>query len=198
MKRSFVPGIVLFLSLAGALHAASGIDQEQVTVDLSVGGVAVGGGSAEKLAQVFTAATTGCLTHVTIPIGCDPSETLVVEIQATTAGVPNGTVLASETLPGSLFPSISPSSLQGGFRIIGFTRPAPVTAGTEYAIVLLGGPAGCGVFQGPAGDPYAGGHGWFDARPNPPGWIQFFSGRDDLPFQTFVETGIRGKCKKCR
>jgi hypothetical protein len=47
----------------------------------------------------------------------------------------------------------------------------------------------CAVWAGPVGDPYTGGHAWFDARPNAPHvWVRanVGTGRDDLPFQTFV------------
>jgi hypothetical protein len=190
---------ILVFFLASVLLAHPTIDQEEVIVDMTVGGLAIGGPSDEKLAQTFTAAHTGCLTHITVPIGCDPTETLLVQIQQTTGGVPNGTVLLSETFAGSLFPGLSPSSVQGGFRIIEFKKPLFISAGTEYAIVLHAGFAGCGWFQGPLGDPYLRGHAYFDARPNPPGWVRNgVFGRDDQPFQTYVEVTDRAKdCRKC-
>jgi hypothetical protein len=50
------------------------------------------------------------------------------------------------------------------------------------------------VFQGPPGDSYLGGNLFFDARPNPPGWVcncEFPGERLDLPFQTVV--GLPGR-----
>ena len=47
----------------------------------------------------------------------------------------------------------------------------------------------CSLEQGPVGDPYAFGDGWFIALPNPVDvWlpISLGSGRFDLPFETFV------------
>lgn len=200
MKRSRarVSATVVVLLSVGILFAAPTIDQEQIVVDTTANTLAIGGASEQKLAQTFTAAKSGCLSHVTVPLGCEPAASLTVEIQETTDGVPSGTVLASETLPGTLYPQLSAAPVPGGFRIVEFTSPALITAGKQYAVVLSAAGDSCGIFQGPLGDPYLGGHGFFDARPNPPGWIQFFEGRDDLPFQTFVEETSKGKCKKCK
>ena len=113
---------------------------------------------------------------------------LVIEIQGVTAGMPNGTVFASQSIPASsLPPAAFPSPPE--FRELGISLPPNIAAGTPFAIVLKS--AGeCAVSVGPVGDPYPGGNLYFDARPNPPGWVcvcSFPGDRFDLPFQTLVE-----------
>ncbi len=192
--------LILFLAIAGIVSAQPRIDQEQVNVDETVGGVAIGGGSDEKLAQVITAGADGFLRHVTIPIACDASSQLTVSIQTVAGGLPTGTVLASETLPGDLFPSTPPSP-DSAFRIIEFAFPTRVRAGDEVAIVMEAIYPGCGIYSSPGGDSYAGGRAYFDARPNPPGWIPIqFSPNDpdDLPFQVFVDKTPGAGCRKAK
>jgi len=163
------------------------LDQQQPTIDTSVGGIAVGGASAQILAQTFTAGITGSLTEVALPVACDdtPGNTLTIEIRAIGSGVPGSTTLAStavaaSTLPPWLFPT------PPAFRTFSFSSPASVVAGTQYVLYLSAG--SCGVFQGPVGDSYAGGDLYFYAVYNAK-WVRncdFVGGRCDLPFKTYV------------
>jgi hypothetical protein len=163
------------------------IDQEQPLIDGSVGGLAIGGASEQKLAQVVTAGASGPLTEVRFPLSCDSGD-LIVEIQGTTAGKPNGVVLTSETIPASSLPFIGVV-----FRSLAFSTPVSFTSGDVFAIVLRSTGA-CGVFRGPVGDSYLGGNAFFDALPNPPGWVcicDFAGDRFDLPFQTLVDGALQ-------
>jgi len=175
---------VLMTLFAVILFAHPMIDQEQVNVDPAFL-FAIGGGSEQKLAQVFTAGRGGRLTHVTLPIGCQPTEVLRVSIQETTAGVPNGNILSDLSLPGTIFPPTAPSP-GVGFRIVELRRRPRLLAGQQYAIVLEAGSVSCYVYPGPVGDSYPAGSGYFDARPNGPGWLPILP-NNDLPFQTFME-----------
>ena len=74
----------------------SATDQEQPLVDLAVGGLAIGGASAQKLAQVCTVGATGWLTEVWFPLGCDAGD-LIVEVHGVNGNVPDGTILASRS-----------------------------------------------------------------------------------------------------
>jgi hypothetical protein len=164
------------------------IDQEQPAVDhASVFTWAIGAGSHQKLAQVFTAGQSGRLTHVTAPIACDPAATITVEIQKVIDGLPSGAVLASETESGAMYPPYTPpysTVPDAGFRLVEFQPSQTVVAGTQYAIVFSA-IGDCSMLPAPAGDFYTGGHAYFDALPNPPGWLPL-GASDDLPFQTFV------------
>src|SRR6266478_2181008 len=141
------------------VSAAPVIDQEQPVIDPSVGGVAIGGSSQEKLAQVVTVGLPGLLREVRFPLACGSGD-LVVEIQGVVAGTPNGVVLTSETIPGSSLPSVG-----AVFRSLLLSAPVSFSAGDVFAIILRS-TGECGVFQGPIGDSYAGGNAFFDARPN--------------------------------
>lgn len=159
-------------------EAATAVDQQQPVIDTSVGGLGIGGPSEQKLAQVVTMSRAGFLTSLRVPASCS-SGTLVVEIQGVTEGVPNGTVRATTSATGEDL-----AGTPGEFREIFFSKPAATSAGDVLGIVLqsLG---SCGIFRGPTGNPYPGGSGYYDARPNAPGWV-ILSDRNDLPFQTLV------------
>ena len=69
-----------------------------------------------------------------------------------------------------------------------------LTSGDQFAIVLystgLTPTQNCAVFQGPVGNPYAGGNMYFDSRPNAVGvWVcqcDFAGSAFDLPFLTYM------------
>jgi hypothetical protein len=188
----FALQIVLLLGVSWGeeVRAAIVLDQRQPTVDLSAGGLGIGGGSQQKLAQVVTTGRSGELAQINLPVGCDVGSDLVVEIQNVAANKPNGEVLHSQVVPGS---SLSGSA--GDFRTILLSAPVLFAAGTQFAIVLNSS-GSCGIFRGPVGNSYSGGNLFFDARPNLPGWVcacDFVGDRFDLPFQTFVEVTSLGQ-----
>lgn len=185
---------VLPLGAVGAtvtvrIAPVTSIDQRQPIIDASAGFVlAIGGGSDQVLAQVFTPGVTGALTSIAVPVSCHPSVSVTVEIRNAAAGVPSTTVLTMETVPGT--------ALQGGwpypFFRVGFSAPPFLQAGVPAALVLRASGsavAACSIMPGPVGDPYAGGDGFFDALPNQRGvWVPLSVGtsRRDLPFQTWM------------
>lgn len=197
MKRSIltVTAIFAFVILTfwtiSVLAAAARIDQQQPVI--GPGGTwAIGGTSGQIVAQVFTSGINGALREVQLPIVCSPDGNLIVEIQRTTSdGLPNGDILTSETFPGSDFPA----SIPPVFRSLAFHVPAaPVRVGRQFAIVLRSSES-CGVFKGPAGDPYIGGRSYFISAPNNPSvWVPLgppSGDSDDLPFITAGHGGGR-------
>ncbi len=74
--------ILLIATGASPVTAGSDgvIDQEQPVIDTTVGGLAIGGGSQQQLAQVVTAGITGRLTAVRFPVACSTGS-LTVEMQ---------------------------------------------------------------------------------------------------------------------
>ena len=189
-RVSSLPFLLMVLIVASPLAAvphsasASVVDQQQPTIDATVGGLAIGGASEQALAQVVTAGISGSLAAVGLPVACD-SGALTVEIQRVTGDVPDGVVWTSEVIPAASLPSFYPAP--PSFRNIAFTTQVFFAAGVRFAIVLRSS-GQCGFFQGPPGNPYAGGDGFFDARPNPPGWVRLGDfGPADLPFQTLVD-----------
>lgn len=142
------------LLLLGALfvplpaRAAPTVDQSMTM--LNNGGSNIGFNN-RRIAQTFTAARAGRLTQVTVvvfpvdgsvlwfwPGGSAnvtiPAADLVVTIEATTNGVPNGTVLASQAVPASNILANSPSGHAP--YAIHFTTPATVEVGVQYAMLL--------------------------------------------------------------
>lgn len=116
---------------------------------------------------------------------------LIVEIQSVDgAGIPNGDVLASE----AILPSTIPPPVPLSFRNLIFSAPAFIRAGDQFAIVLRT-EGQCGLSPGPNGDTYLDGQGFFDSRPNPPGWVPLDLSGDpnypnDLHFQTIIDGSV--------
>jgi hypothetical protein len=190
LVRSACLIVVVALTLGGCIPPGGipvmppGLDQQQTTVDPSANTNAIGGGSQQILAQVVTSGRAGRLTEVRLPVACS-SGNLIVEIRyvSSTTGEPVGTAVSAETIAGATISGTPPP-----FRSVKLSVPVWVGVGDRLAIVLSS--AGtCAIWPGPVGDPYSGGHAWFDARPNAPHqWVRanVGTGRDDLPFQTFV------------
>jgi hypothetical protein len=172
------------------------IDQEQPAVNNTGPTLAIGSGSHQKLAQVFTAGQSGRLTHVMVPISCDPAATITIQIQGVSGGLPSGVALASETVSGITYPTYTPpysTVPDAGFRLVEFQPSHVVIAGTQYAIVLSA-VGDCSILSAPSGDFYTGGHAYYDALPNPSGWVPLAPPQgpsDDLSFQTFVLVRLR-------
>jgi hypothetical protein len=156
------------------------VDQKQLLTDTSLES-GIGGTSQQKLAQVITAGISGHVVAVRMPINWTNSGSLLIEMQGVTSNMPDGTVLASESFAGANFP-VEESD---GFRTFVFSAPVTPMSGDKFAVVLSAIAGQGGILCGPQGNPYLGGDGFFDARPNHPGWVQNFS-RVDLPFETIV------------
>jgi hypothetical protein len=161
-------------------------DQQQMTVDeASHGGL--GGNVSQRLAQSFTISRNGFLTHLGLPMSCQPSAQVTIRIEDAPGGRPNGVVLAMEVVSGRMFISPVP---QGGaglhYNLVVF-RPSPaVGQGIFYAFTLETEDGDCDVWWGPPGDPYPGGVAYFQETGNPPGWLELFAPQRDLAFQIFV------------
>ena len=118
---------------ADAVPPGSVIDQQNTTGDTC--------STSQTFGQAFEAGTTGELTAVGIDIRANYSDSTDVHIEATTGGLPNGTVLATGTYIGAFS------------GVVALQTPAPVVAGTTYALILSGSLAlGCSF-----SNPYPGG-----------------------------------------
>ena len=165
------------------------LDQEQPLFDFTtVGAVGIGGNSEQKLAQVITAGISGPLAEARMPIVLSAGN-LRISVNNTIADAPGNTILASVVVAAADLPGSFPTGVV--FSSIVFDTPAFFSPGDQFSIVLEceGSPGSCqGAYvQGPVGNLYPGGNGWFDSRPNQPGvWVPIGGNRFDLPFQTFV------------
>lgn len=156
---------------------------EQVNLDTSMV-LALGGSVDQRLAQAFVLDEKGYVSHLMLPMSCQPKAVIHVTIEKTTLGVPNGSVLAYEKVPGYLFTSYPTPAV--GMRMVEFTEPAFLGPGT-YAFTLTAKGGDCGVYVGPNGSTYPGGKGYFIANDNPPGWLELFDagGIRDMAFQVY-------------
>jgi PASTA domain len=176
------------LLLPASAQAAPVLDQQQTLMDTNTE-LAVGGGSDQKLAQVVTSGVAGLLTEVRVPISCDSAASLTLQINDADTG-PGGTNLAVSTFPGSLFP---PFGGPPDFRLVSLGTPPFIPAETPFAFILSAS-GSCGLIPGPIGESYTRGNAYFDARPNPPGWVclcAFANTANDLAFQTLVDPVCR-------
>src|SRR5438552_1071965 len=111
--------------LPGPASAAPTVDHEQPTIDTSSGFVfGIGGGSEQKLAQVFTSGVTGNLTEVDLSLACEGN--LTIQIQGASGGKPNGVIL------GTLV-TAAPVPFPSTFRSFVRTSTVSVTAAPQYA-----------------------------------------------------------------
>jgi len=187
MKRvivGFLAVILTMIMMASTTEAQTMvIDQVQAVIDTSVGGLAIGGDSNQRLAQTMIAGIDGRLTGIMLPIACE-SGRLIVEIRDVVAGEPGPNVLSRRRFRAERIPDLG-ATFQF-FRVRG--GGLYLMAGDQFAIVLDNRAGSCGIFRGPVGDPYSAGEGFFEALPNPPGWVPFSETetRLDLPFMTVV------------
>ena len=84
-----------------------------------------------------------------------------------------------------------PDAVAGVFQSFRLRGRLDVVVGQQLAFVLSNAEGSCGLASAPAGDSYASGEAFFDARPNPPGWIRQADVATpttplDLPFETVV------------
>ena len=186
----------LILLAAAAPAWSSGVLDQAFEVDTNVGGSGYAPlvnepGHDFKAAQTFTVGAGGVLTDVEVLVAgaYGAAEPLVLEIQSTTAGVPDGTVLATASLARAVVPN---AAAYTNFDVSG--AGLSVTAGELLAIVLRTDPvpAGSGasyVWEGEvdALALYLGGEalGTMNAIPwSDPGFSA------DFGFRTYVDPGV--------
>ena len=193
--------VVIGTAGIGVLIACTMVDQEQPVVDFAALPLAIGGNSEQELAQTFTAGSTGLLCGVELSLICssaDSSGEITVAIFDAMAGKPGPNMLVEKTV---LAASIPPATVVDPLSaLFAFDVPLMVDQDTVYTIVITIDPQGagttpCGLNQGPLGDSYAGGDGFFTALPNDPNtWLcvcDFANSRNDFPFRTLMDTPVQ-------
>jgi len=184
-------GLCAFASILTNANAQT-IDQQQPIIDTSRGFLGVGGDSQQKLAQTFEVGVSGRLMALDLPLGCNGD--LRIEVRQQNGSLPNGRFVRRLDVNNADF-------FYDGFRRFSFLVPIDVSRGDKLAFTVEMTDGGnCNYGTSPAGDTYAGGQGFFDSRPNPPGWLAFKAVPDpykDLPFKTIMEDitlSGRGRC----
>lgn len=174
-----VAGAGLLIGPGGAGAAVHVLDQSSTDA-----GFAIGIFSNQTLGQTFTAGTTGNLDQVDLDVGyvtATSVPTLTALITSTSAGLPT-TTLATAVIPRSSVNTGSPDWAQ-----VAISPAVPVTAGTQYAIVLIS-PASAGgdvAYNWASSlfvDSYSGGAAVVDAGS---GWGLNRAG-NDMAFKTYV------------
>ncbi|HEY7266472.1 MAG TPA: choice-of-anchor R domain-containing protein [Solirubrobacterales bacterium] len=191
------------------LAMAGTLDQEQPTV----APMALNAHSTQSVAQTFTAGLSGKLDQVDLNLNMSgsPPVPVIVDLRDASGGLPGSAILASQNVLSSdvvAFPG-------SGWVSFVFPTPAPVTAGTQYAIVAHSAavfPETYAWSQGVGTDPYSRGAAYLASPPTAP-WMPVPIGPPDFAFKTYVvpqptqtptgaapPTGKRGaalkKCKK--
>jgi hypothetical protein len=171
------------LLLGGAASASAGtLDQQQTGFDTTSSGAI---NASESLAQTFTAGITGHVDQADLVLSnfFSPTEPVTIEIRNVAGGTPGNTVLASASIPVSAIPN-DPNP---AFVSATFGAPAPVTAGTQYALV-----AWSTEVTGSVGwsyrfstNPYPAGAAFNNGSGPPSGDWNMPSG-DDFAFKTYV------------
>jgi Ca2+-binding RTX toxin-like protein len=175
------------LGLGAAPAAAGTLDQQQTNFVPN----AISFGGQRQFAQVFTAGLSGNLDQVDVYIrrnsSCNGGSGITAQIRTLTGSTPSNTALATKTIPAASIIATSPLWLSFTFE-----APAPVTAGTQYALVLSAPDAGsCPPMQQPydwrgaLGNPYDGGASYF-TNDGGSSWTIQSMGDFDTAFKTYV------------
>jgi hypothetical protein len=199
-KMGLVGGVVAALFLGVASSASAGtLDQQQTDFSAGTGTI----DSGQTSAQTFTGGLAGAIDQVDVYLESSgtPTAPLNVEIRDVSGGAPGGTVLAGQSVPASSVPAA------GSWVTVNFAIPAPVTAGSQYAIVAYSSTLSITqhYFWGYGGNSYAGGGFSYTSTSPPSGaWTPTTV---DLAFKTYVGPApqtpptntaqpTRKKCKK--
>jgi hypothetical protein len=116
--------------LLAAPASAGTLDQQQT----SSGSVFNQVKATFTLGQTFEAGLTGGVDQVDLWLAKDanaPTQPLTVQIRDVVSGTPGAQVLATASVPVTAL-----AAIPGGFIAVPFAAPAPVTAGSDYSIVL--------------------------------------------------------------
>lgn len=205
LRRTAIAALALLMLGAPAPALAAGaLDQEQTEIGSAYGHIGtwdVDGVSPTLHAQTFVPGVSGQLDQVSLPLRVvgNPDVPLTIEIRTTTGGEPTSTTIGGASVPQSSV--MSCACLATDFETfrwddITLTSPAPVVAGTLYAIVLSAPGAAGNIFgigdtvdgptrtnyewAGTGGIPYLAGTHWSRVT------LSWFDNQSDAAFKTYV------------
>ncbi|MBS0215002.1 MAG: hypothetical protein JSR63_07015 [Proteobacteria bacterium] len=178
---------LLFSGVAGPAMAQTvppQIAAEQVMFEPNNSGYALGqhGNANFKFAQTFQLPRTGMVTHIMLPIYCSTAQAVRVTLQTTLrTGMPSGTVVATQDVPGYAMNSWMTSNGTMSMRMVEFEQPRLLQAGNyAFTIEAIGGE--CSFLPGPANDTYTGGQVFII---NGISLLSWYAWGRDLAFQVF-------------
>ncbi len=182
--KKFINATIIGLSVMIPAQGARIIDQMQPNIIITSPTTAVGGGSEQKIAQTITIGKNGVLKGVYLPIGCSTGK-LRITVTDLVGNEPGNFVYTSKQVRASRI--TNPVST---FRYFGLPGNLDFIVGDQITLILENETGSCGIASGPTGNIYPDGVGFFDARPNQPGWIPIFGpGYSlDIPFMLVLKT----------
>ncbi len=156
---------------------------EQVMHDFNTGGFVLGqnGNANFKYAQTFNLPRTGVVSHIMLPINCSTATSVRVTLQSLRNGMPSGTVLATQDVPGYVLDSWTSANGMQSMRMVEFQSSRLMRA-DDYAFTVEAIGGACMLWPGPAGDSYAGGQAFVI---NGVSLLSWYPWPRDLAFQVF-------------
>lgn len=183
-KQYALPLLVLTL-LATSAHAQQvpRIAAEQVAIDRGVVYSLVP--QAGQYAQVFRLPRAGSIRHLMLPLACATGDQIEIEIAIVDApnGVPGAQVRQVQRVDGVALDARTLPSGEFAMRLIEFTQPNLLPAGSYALTITHVGGRTCALYRAPLGDHYAGGDGYYRSSTAS---IWFAQSRD-LGFQVFYQ-----------
>jgi hypothetical protein len=203
-KLGLISGVAAALVLGFTGSASAGTLDQQQTASSTDAGLFTD----QSVAQTFTAGISGAVDQADLllfKVG-SPTNPVTVEIRKVSGGAPGTTALASGTIPLSAIPPVTAT-----FVPVTFATPAPVMAGTQYALVAYemaeaGDAVGWRYQNNTDVYPAGGLFDSFETVPPADGWMEQVG--DDAAFKTYVgpappsppppanPSTTRKKCKK--
>ena len=166
---------LLSLSLAvPATAATDSLDQYQfITSSLE---------PASLMAQTFTAGVTGHVDRVSLASDATSFLKLTIQIQSVSAGAPSGIVLGTTSFQGTL-------TCCRRFHDFAFTPAVPITAGTQYAIVVKTTLGQLKWYDSGGFNGYGGGQLYLSLSSTTVRWLSGVLWGLDFAFETWVVAG---------
>lgn len=186
-RLPLLAGLITLLMLAFVATAAQAdtLDQQQAEAITAQGIDGPSNTFPLSEGQTFTTGLSGWIDRVQLYLSGNASDTGGVTVEITTSdGAPTSTVLASTSVPAATISST------GGWVDADFSSPAPVSSGTQYAIVAYAGGSDVYGWYSGGGGSYAAGNAYFDSASPPSSWT--INGADEMAFRTFVESSSPG------
>lgn len=147
----------LLAAALAASNAAAAIEPElgaeQILAETNTHAY-IGAAYAYRFAQTFELHDTGELSHLMLPVACDPKVVLRVTIEEAPNGVPSGNIVAKQDVPGYVLDSVYTGSTVA-MRMVEFTKPARLKPGMYAFTLSTKGAGGCALWRAPVGVPYA-------------------------------------------
>lgn len=171
------------------VSATVGRDQFNAADPAPLYTIGIGGSRDQRLAQTFTAGLSGRLAAVALPIGCEASARVRIDIrEIDRSGGPGWPPIATTIVPGSMFPPTV--GIGTPFTSVMIPGNRTIVAHVRYTIAV-GAVGNCAIVPALVGETYGPGDFYFRYN-GMNAWLpnrQFGPTQPwDLPFETTVET----------